>query len=393
MRHAPKALCTSVAVLLAVSACGGSAATSGPASPAGHDMAGAIAALNAIGYTQLADAVAQAAPPPATLKDGSTFTLAQSIKDKVDAGTPFNYFLSYATASGEQGNQFTGGFTKVVDPAGMILPINAKAVAPTAPDNSIQAQLATIEAALNTDQIDCLGILPQDSDSFSAIVAKVMGKGIPVFTAGLTEHSIAFGNFTQIPVKEGAQVADEVLKFAKDNNITLTTLTMSSGAPSQLWAQGRMQGFRDEILKNLPDATFINGMQDTLVADFDPAKALDEYKAFLAGNPNVQVIMNTDIGAQYAARAIGEAGLTGKAYSIGWNVSGGDLDQIAAGTQIATFDQNWDQQAGYGAVACAVYLSTGDVAPNTQFLTMVTKDNLDAATKRYEETLATPKPQ
>ena len=86
--------------------------------------------------------------------------------------------------------------------------------------------------------------------------------------------------------------------------------------------------------------------------------------------------MNADIGAEHAATAIADAGLTGEAFSVGWNVAPGSLDAIDAGTQIATYDQEWSQQAGFGAVACAVYLATGLVMPNTQHLTEVNASQL-----------------
>jgi len=113
---------------------------------------------------------------------------------------------------------------------------------------------------------------------------------------------------------------------------------------------------------------------------YDPAKTYDAFKAFLSGaGKNVDVIENVDIGAGYAARAISDAGRAGKAFSVGWNVTPEQIAALKNGTQIALFDQNWPQQAAFGAIACATFMKTGKVLPNTQHLTVVTKANLASA--------------
>ena len=79
---------------------------------------------------------------------------------------------------------------------------------------------------------------------------------------------------------------------------------------------------------------------------YDPAGTYDAYKAFIQGNPEVQFIENVDIGGEHAARAIADSGNTGKIFTLGWNVSIGQLDAIEAGTQIVALDQQWGEQAG-----------------------------------------------
>ena len=63
-------------------------------------------------------------------------------------------------------------------------------------------------------------------------------------------------------------------------------------------------------------------------------------------------------------------------------------NEIAAlknGTQIALFDQNWPQQAAFGAVACAYFFKYGKILPNTQHLTVITKANLAAGEKKLAD--------
>ena len=50
---------------------------------------------------------------------------------------------------------------------------------------------------------------------------------------------------------------------------------------------------------------------------------------------------------------------------IGHNVDLTNLAGIEDGTQIATLDQNYLAQAQFPALACADYLKTGKILPNT----------------------------
>lgn len=331
--------------------------------------------LRSIGFDQVADSLDAAAEV-----DLGSFELAPSIAQKVADGEPFNYVFSYqSSAIANFSTQYAAGYEGTLDVASSILPMNSSSIAPAVPAGDVPQQVAQIEALLNTDQIDCLAIEPADSNSFTDIAQRAIDAGIPVFTAGVTSNGPEFANFTQVPLEEGRTVADGVLTYMNDNGLEFDTFTVSGGDPSQFWAQGRMEGFQTRILEEIPDATFVNTFDNALTAPYDPAGALDAYKALLAGNPDIDVIMNADIGAEHAASAIADAGLQGQTFSVGWNVAPGSLDAIEAGTQIATYDQEWSQQAGFGAVACAVFLATGEVMPNTQHLTEVNSSNVDEA--------------
>lgn len=348
----------------------------------GADLATFSADLRDIGFDQIADSV-----DAAEVGDDS-FELAESIADKMESGEPFNYVFSYqSSAIANFSDQYAAGYEGTLDVAASIAAMNPTSIAPAVPGTDVPQQIAQIEALLNTEQIDCLTIEPADSNSFTDIVQRAIDAGIPVFTVGVTSNGAEFSNFTQIPLEEGATAADGVLAYAEENGVDLSVFTVSGGDPSQFWAQGRMEGFQTRILEEIPDAEFINTFDNALTAPYDPAGALDAYKAFLAGNPEVNVIMNADIGAEHAATAIADAGLDGQAFSVGWNVAPGSLDAIEAGTQIATYDQEWSQQAGFGAVACAVYLATGLVMPNTQHLTEVNISNAAEARAELEEVL------
>lgn len=342
---------------------------------ASGDTAGAIKILTKQGFTQIADGIGlAAAPASAKLKDGSTFKVAKSITDKIARGEQINFAMSY----GAKGiplfsQQYFQGETKGVEAAKRILPMKLRDTSPEGNSQDVQKQIAGIEALLNTGQIDCLSIQPLDDHSFTGITNKVMAKGIPVFTVGVESAGNELSNFTQVSHKEGLQAAAIVVDWMKKNNKSLKVFAVSGGDPSATWAQGRLSGFVEGITKDVPGAKFINNATNALTTSYDSAKTLDAYKAFIAGHPDVQFIENVDIGAEYADRAITDAGLKGKAFTIGWNLSTGQLDAIDAGIQVAALDQAWAQQAAFGPAACAMYLKFGKVMPNNQVLVPVTK--------------------
>jgi len=166
----------------------------------------------------------------------------------------------------------------------------------------------------------------------------------------------------------------------KAHNLHFKTFAVSGGDPTQYWAQKRAQGFRQAILKAIPSAKFVTTEKTMLNTTYDPGQTYDAFKAFLSGaGKNVDVIENVDIGAGIAARAIKDTGRAGKAFSTGWNVTPDQIAALKNGTQIALYDQNWPQQAAFGAIACASFFKHGKVLPNTQQLTVITKANLKSA--------------
>lgn len=382
-----------VGVALALSACGsGSTATestpptesSSPSeapTPAGDSAyASQAAELEGLTYSQLGESLLAAAPAPETLKDGNTFTLNPKIAEKVAKGEPINYVISYGSKSIPLfSQQYLIGYEDTLPIANSILPMEGADVSPSTPGQDVSAQIAGIQALLDTGQIDCLSIQPLDDVSMTDITNKAMEQGIPVFTVGVTSNANEFANFTQVSYDEGKQAAQIVIDWMAETGNDLKVFAVSGGDPSASWAQGRMSGFIDGITEGVPDAEFVNGPSDAVVTTYDPAGTYDAYKAFLTGNPDVQFIENVDIGAEHANRAIQDAGRDGEVFTIGWNLSEGQFKGIEDGVQVAALDQAWSQQAGYGALACATFLKDGLVMPNTQQLIPVNAENVDAA--------------
>ena len=324
---------------------------------------------------------------PATVKrDWGEFKLADRVAEKIKKGEPINYVFSYQ-ASGIPlfSPQYKAGFEMGCKMGKAIYPMNCASIAPV--QNDPNQQVSQIEAKLATGEIDCIGIEPVSSDAMTAITNKLMGLGIPVFTAGVTSRGHEFTNFTQTPDKEGKTAAETVLKWMKDNKSDLKVFAVSGGDPTQFWAQGRMKGFEDAIKTAIPDAKFVTGAKNGLNTSYEPGKAYDVFRSFLTANPDVQFIQNVDIGAEHADRAIKSLGMQGKVFTIGWNSSKGQLAAIEEGTQVAQLDQRWPDQAAFGAPACAQFLKNGVILPNTQTLKAVLKPDVDEARKELDRTM------
>jgi ABC-type sugar transport system substrate-binding protein len=325
---------------------------------------------------------------PFTVKrDWGTFTLADRIAAKVKAGEPLNYVFSYQ-ASGIPlfSPQFAAGFDTGCKLGQAILPgMTCASIAPVQTDAN--QQVSQIEAKLAAGEIDCISIEPTSSDSTTAMANKLMDMGIPVFTVGVTSRGHEFTNFTQVPLLEGQTAAQIVLDWMKANKKDLKVFAVSGGDPTQFWAQGRMKGFHDAIMKAIPDAKFITTEENGLNVSYDPGQTYDAYRTFLSANPDVQFIENVDIGAEHANRAIESLNRNGQVFTIGWNVSKGQLDGIEKGTQVAALDQRWSDQAAFGGPACAQFLKNGVVLPNTQTLLPVMSDQVATARKELDRIL------
>jgi ABC-type sugar transport system substrate-binding protein len=319
-------------------------------------------------------------------RDSGSFKLADRIAAKVKAGAKINYVFSYQ-ASGIPlfSPQYAAGFETGCKLGGAIYPIDCASIAPVQTDAN--QQVSQIEAKLAAGEIDCISIEPTTSDSTTAMVNKLMDQGIPVFTVGVTSRGHEFTNFTQVPQLEGETAAKIVLDWMKANNKDLKVFAVSGGDPTQFWAQGRMKGFHETIAKAIPDAKFATTEANGLNVSYDPGQTYDAYRTFLSANPDVQFIENVDIGAEHADRAIQSLNKTGQVFTIGWNVSKGQLDGIEKGIQVAALDQRWSDQAAFGGPACAQFLKNGVVLPNTQTLKPVMKDQVAAARAELDRIL------
>jgi ABC-type sugar transport system substrate-binding protein len=325
-------------------------------------------------------------PRSGTLNDGSTFTLKDETVRKLEAGEPVNYVFSYGSDSIPLFSpQYRRGYERSMPEAQEILPnLVGTAIAPASPLQDVNQQISQIQALFEAGLIDCLSIQSTGDNAFTNITNQILDAGVPVFTVGVESNGNELTNFTQISENEGRQAAQIVVDWMERTGNDLTVFAVSGGDPPQNWAQGRMRGFIEGITEAVPGATFLNDETSALATSYDPAATYDAYRAFIQGNPEVQFIENVDIGAEHANRAIIDADREGEIFTIGWNVSLGQLDGVERGVQVAALDQRWGEQAAFGAVACAEFLANGNILPNTQELLPVTQENLEEARADFE---------
>jgi ribose transport system substrate-binding protein len=198
----------------------------------------------------------------------------------------------------------------------------------------------------------------------TSLINRILDDGIPVFTFGVPREDFReFRNFAQVPLLEGVKVAEGVLEWMDANGKDFKTFAVSSALPAEVWAQGRMISFVDTIKAAIPDAVFVTDSTNGLDTTLDPTTTYDRVSAFLIANPEVEVLMNTDIGSEHIDRVIVDLGLAETTYSVGWNPSKANLDFVEDGVQIAVYDQDIARMSGRGPRACAQFAATGEIWP------------------------------
>jgi ABC-type sugar transport system substrate-binding protein len=374
-----RALTLAVAALFAASGCSGS--TSSPSSVA-SSQAPSAAAPSVATPTSAASAAADTTKPPYTVTfPWGTFHLASSIAAKLQAHQPYNLLVEgQADGFPVISKQARDGYQAAVAGASAIYPFNYSYFAPPGNAYNEPLQIQQIQTQVSAGQVDCLDVVPTTSTGLNKLMSQLVDQGIPVFTVGvptdLSGHD--FMNYAQIPLKEGVQAATTVVDWMNKNNKHFTVFAVSSALPAEVWAQGRMISFVQTIKAMVPGATFINDSTNAVNTTLDPTTTYDKAKAFLQGNPSVQVFMNTDIGDFVIDKAIVDLNLKDKVYSVGWNPGLENVTYIQKGVEIATMDQNNAGQSTISENACSTFMATGQILPNTLTLKPVTIDEVPA---------------
>ena len=317
-----------------------------------------------------------------------TFTLSDSISSKLESDEPINIVLSMqGQTTPIYGPQYAYGFPIGIEDAEKEYGITAKGqlIGPDAGgDNALQ--VSQIESLAQAGQIDCLALDGGGDPAFVRVIDRLIEDGVPVFTTGtdLTD-SKRLGTFHTDWEYEGQLDAKATADFFEAKGEELTTVAMTTGAIDQLWAQTRMKAFEAELKELVPGVTFVNSADSALMTGFSPTDVYAKVNAFLTGNPDVQVVYQTDTGAATVNKAITDLGREGKTYSVGHNVSEEIIDGIANGLQIATLSQDYPAQAAFAGRACGAFLGSGEVLPNENEPELIDTTNWEEALERFKE--------
>jgi len=330
-------------------------------------------------------------PPYVKKFSWGTFKLAPRIAAKLQSGRPLNIVMSSAgLTTPVYGPQFSYSFPIGITKASKRykLKLKGKMIGPVTA--STIDQINQIRVQIKSKQVDCLGLTVADA-GFAPVIDEAVKAGIPVFTTGGDEpKSRQFGTFKTDWTFEGKLAARTVVAFFKAKGVPLTTAAMTSGGAAYVFSQTRMKAFYSELKRLVPNIKFVNDPSSALDTTFDPAATYSKVKAFLEGNPGIQVLYQTDVEGGVLDKVVNDLGLKGKTYVIGHNVDLTNLAGIKDGTQIATLDQNYLAQAQFPASACAAYLKTGRILPNTNVPIVINAKNVDAAKALFVKT-ANPK--
>lgn len=323
-----------------------------------------------------------------------TFHLASSVAAKIKSHQPITIDISY------QGLSIPGAPQLLK--AGMLeaasyvkshygRQINVNLVGP--PQDDTPQQISQVQSLTSAGQVDCLGIEPVDPGAFESVINNVMTQGVPVFTVNTdspNSHRIAYigadDTNPSSPDWTGKIAGNFTVNWAKQNHVHLTSAVLTTGEPGAAWAVGRMQGWTQAVTAAFPGIKMMNSPTTALGIGFTAGPATNAIEAYMNGNPSVQMYYNTDFGAGYISSIIGQRGLKGKVYTVGFNMNAIIMKALQNGTMVGTIDQRFDLQGAGLVKACAAFLFKGQ-KPASQFEyvkpSVWTPQNVAAAEKVY----------
>lgn len=318
----------------------------------------------------------------------STFELADRIVQKVEDGEPLNFVYSISDAGQPVfSDAIKSGFEQGVEEASerVDYPIKSRLIGPVGGGN--EKQVAEIRSLLNANQIDALVFNAAQPGPFVDVLNEAMAAGVPVWgTGGDSPESDRIGFFALDEEAAGGLAAKAVAEWADANDVEIKKAALFTGDPAGPWAQSRMRGFLEGLQEAIPNVEFVNSVENPYNTSFDFPKVYSTAKAFMSGNPDVQVLFHTDQGVEMLGKAVDDAGRVGETYAAGFNMSPQILDYVESGAILTTVGQNWNGQASSAAAAAAAFIFDGEVIEgvNAADPFVVTKENLDDARERLE---------
>ena len=290
------------------------------------------------------------------------FTLNPRIANKIAAHQELNFALSIeGTGIPIFGAAMAGGWQRGIDGAKSKYSgsIKGQVIGPINTD--VPSQVSQINSLLAAGQIDCFSFEAHEPGPYVDVINKAMKAGVPVFgvNADSPDSSrIAFYGSDELSGGQSAGTAAG--KWAKANNISLTSAALMTGSVEGPWAQNRMKGFVTGIKAEVPNIQFVNSPTEGIESQgFAQATVYAKAKAYIAGHPNVQIIFHTDQGVEMVAKAINDLGLKGKVRTAGYNISPAIADYVKSGIIVVTMVQGFSRQAEAGAKACGDFLYAG----------------------------------
>jgi len=301
--------------------------------------------------------------------DWGTFSLSPDIAKRVADGEPLRVVLSMqGTGIPVFGRQQQIGVDRACAAAKEAgINVDCRMVGPASTDTA--AQLAEMEALLNSAQVDCLVVQSGEPNAFVKIVDDYVGKGIPVFGENSdVADSKRFAFFALNEFEASKANGELTAAVMKEQGIDPTAVAVGSGLPTGPWAISRMEGFKAGLEGAIPGVKFFNDAESGLPTGdgFTVDETIAAVSPFLKGNPDVNLFFHTDQGVEGVGKVIESDGYLGERYTSGFNISAPILDSIEKGSILVTVDQGFDNQAEQSVSACINYLAKGEL-PESEF--------------------------
>jgi len=242
-------------------------------------------------------------------------------------------------------------------------------------DYSPQEQIPFVDAALAND-IDVLILVPTDSQSLQASVAKAEAQNIPVITVDTTvdDQSWLTSHITGDNVDGGRLAAKTLAEQIGGTGEIFVISTSASNTTNRL----RRQGFEEELAANYPEITIV----DTQYHQSQPARATTLTNTALLNYPDLKGIFALDgTGTLGAVAGLQGAGRAGEVKLVGYDAYRAEIDALEEGVVTALVAQRPGEEAVL-ALTYAKQVITGEgnetieknvVIPNV----VLTQDNLE----------------
>jgi ABC-type sugar transport system substrate-binding protein len=372
-------------LLLVVAGCGGGADDGGDAAGAAgtpdETTAAGGEAESPAGEGAAEGGAAEGGAPLSVEFESGPFELAPRIADKLESGDPLSFVLSIeGTGIPVFGAAMTAGWERGSAAVAEDHPVEGRVIGPVNTD--IPAQVAEIQSLLTANQVDCLAIEAHEPGPYIDVINQAMEGGVPVFMVNADSPESKRIAFYALEEESAGFTAGEIAgQWARDNNIALEQAALMTGSVEGPWAQARMKGFIEGLQSVLPDVEFINSPTTGIESQgFESADVFASARAYLIGNPEVDLVFHTDQGVEPLGRAIQDLGVSGRTYAAGFNISPGIIELIEAGDIVVSVGQGFSNQAEAGALACGDFLLAGEYEEGHVVLepVPVTTENVDA---------------
>ena len=147
-------------------------------------------------------------------------------------------------------------------------------------------------------------------------------------------------------MNEGHQAAQIVLDWMEATGNDLKVFAVSGGDPPQNWAPGPDEGLHRRHQGRHPRRD-VHQRRDHRPRRRPTIRrpTYDAYTALCTATPSSSSSRTWTSAPSTPIAPIVDAGREGQVFTIGWNVSEGQLDAVEQGIQVAALDQKWADQA------------------------------------------------